>query len=92
MSVRWQTQRKSNAALRASVRLARADDSYVVWSETHDRPFFRLISSHLGVEALIQVNALLKGVMASTAWVSVPRKSDSDTADEGDEGYISSSV
>jgi hypothetical protein len=60
--------------------------------KTHDRSFFRLISSHLGVEALIQANALLKEVMASTAWVSVPRKSDSDTADEGDEGYISSSV
>jgi transcriptional activator of cad operon len=30
--------RKSDAALRVAVRLIRADDGYVVWSETYDRP------------------------------------------------------
>jgi TolB-like protein/DNA-binding winged helix-turn-helix (wHTH) protein len=31
--------RKSDATLRVAVRLIRADDGYVVWSETYDRPF-----------------------------------------------------
>jgi TolB-like protein len=30
--------RKSDATLRVAVRLVRADDGYVVWSETYDRP------------------------------------------------------
>src|SRR5258708_26203226 len=30
--------RKSNATLRGAARLVRADDGYVVWSETYDRP------------------------------------------------------
>jgi TolB-like protein/DNA-binding winged helix-turn-helix (wHTH) protein len=30
--------RKSDAALRVAVRLVRADDGYVVWTETYDRP------------------------------------------------------
>jgi TolB-like protein len=30
--------RKSDATLRIAVRLIRADDGYVVWSETYDRP------------------------------------------------------
>jgi transcriptional activator of cad operon len=31
--------RKSDAMLRVAARLVRADDGYVVWSETYDRPF-----------------------------------------------------
>jgi TolB-like protein len=31
--------RKSGARVRVDVRLIRADDGYVVWSETYDRPF-----------------------------------------------------
>jgi TolB-like protein len=31
--------RKSGARLRVATRLIRADDEYVVWSETYDRPF-----------------------------------------------------
>jgi transcriptional activator of cad operon len=31
--------RKSGARLRVAARLLRADDEYVVWSETYDRPF-----------------------------------------------------
>ncbi|HEY7638195.1 MAG TPA: winged helix-turn-helix domain-containing protein [Steroidobacteraceae bacterium] len=31
--------RKSNATLRVAARLVRADDGYVLWSETYDRPF-----------------------------------------------------
>ena len=30
--------RKSNATLRIAARLIRADDGYVIWSETYDRP------------------------------------------------------
>jgi transcriptional activator of cad operon len=30
--------RKSGAKLRVAARLIRADDEYVVWSETYDRP------------------------------------------------------
>ncbi len=30
--------RKSDATLRVAARLVRADDGYVVWSETYDRP------------------------------------------------------
>jgi TolB-like protein len=30
--------RQSDAALRIAVRLVRAADGYVVWSETYDRP------------------------------------------------------
>ena len=31
--------RKSGARLRVAARLVRADQGYVVWSETYDRPF-----------------------------------------------------
>jgi len=31
--------RKSGTTLRVAARLIRADDGYVVWSETFDRPF-----------------------------------------------------
>jgi TolB-like protein len=30
--------RKSNSTLRIAARLIRADDGYVIWSETYDRP------------------------------------------------------
>jgi TolB-like protein len=30
--------RRSDATLRVAVRLIRADDGYVVWAETYDRP------------------------------------------------------
>jgi transcriptional activator of cad operon len=30
--------RKSDATLRVAARLIRADDGYVIWSETYDRP------------------------------------------------------
>jgi TolB-like protein len=31
--------RKSGARLRVAARLIRADNGYVVWSDTYDRPF-----------------------------------------------------
>jgi hypothetical protein len=41
-----------------------------------------------GVERIIRAKTLLKQAMASMAWLSALGKSDLDTADDGDEGYI----
>jgi len=48
-------------------------------------------ATHLRRERVIRAKTPLKEAMASMAWLSALRKSDLDTADDGDEGYISSS-
>jgi TolB-like protein len=54
--------RKSNDTLRVAARLIRADDGYVIWSETYDRPF----------DNKLQVQDEIAGQVARALQASIP--------------------